>query len=400
MTGTADSTFPSFSRKWLKRIFQHWSPISVLMIFFSTGFGVFSLYIYTLAIGRVDIFMSTLDSKSALLVWMICVVFIMILQLCVLMTCSWLFASSISLVSRHRRKTKTIGLWLVVPVVVGLAAFVLLVFYFSDRVNAGEALVIVTLAIVVTFLGLSRIPTLRVLIAAGAPLGARKKIYVPIAVMLVLTVISGSLPLLLILNSYVGQDDQEAVNFVAVFSICTLALSLVPALLFYLLNGDIYRRVFIAGLCILALFTAYLLTSRGAMSSITYIVAGKLEIRQMQTTSFILDEQVRLGDMDSLQWHTRLRPDNRVQVEAYQLFTFGDLLLMCPTALRQASLHRLPAYTKLCLITRNSKVSRMPPRMQLVVGRPAKDLWTEAVRRMVDWPQVRVHLQPALRLTR
>ncbi|MNF66089.1 hypothetical protein D3C85_868440 [compost metagenome] len=400
MTGTADLTFPSFSRKWLKRIFQYWTPISVLMIFLSTGFGVLSLYIYTLAIGRVDIFMSTLDSKSALLVWMICVVFIMVLQLCVLMTCSWLFASSISLISRHRRRTRVVGLWLVVPVVVGLTAFVLLVFYFSGRVNTGEALSIVALVIVVTFLGISRIPTLRVLIAAGAPLGARRKIYVPIAVMLVLTVISGSLPLLLILNSYVGQDDEVAVNFVAVFSICTLALSLVPALLFYLLNGDIYRRVFIAGLCILALFMAYLLASRGAMSSITYVVAGKLEIRQMQTTNFILDEQVRLGDIDSLQWHTRLRPDNRVQVEAYQLFTFGDLLLMCPTALRGASLHRLPAYTKLCLITNNSKVSRMPPRLHLANDRSAKDVWAEAVRRMVEWSQVRVHPLPTLQLTR
>lgn len=370
------------------------------MIFLSTGFGMLSLYIYTLAIGRVDIFMSTLDSKSALLVWMICVVFILMLQLCVLMTSSWLFASSISLVSRHRRRTRVVGLWLMVPVLVGLAAFVLLVFYLSDYVNAGEALAIVALVIVVTFLGLSRIPKLRVLIAAGAPLGARKKIYAPIAVMLVLTVISGSLPLLLILNSYVGQEDQAAVNFVAVFSICTLALSLVPALLFYLLDGDIYRRVFIAGLCILALFTAYLFASRGAMSSITYIVAGKLEIRQMQTTNFILDEQVRLGDMDSLQWHTRLRPDNRVQVEAYQLFTFGDLLLMCPTAVRRAPLHRLPAYTKLCLITRNSKVSRIPPRLHLVISKTAKDVWTEAVRRMVEWPQVRVHLLPALQLTR
>jgi hypothetical protein len=288
---------------------------------------------------------------------------------------------------------------MVVPVVVGLTAFVLLVFYFSDRVNAGGALAIVAFVIVVTFLGLSRMPTLRVLIAAGAPLGARKKIYVPIAVMLVLTVISGSLPLLLILDSYVGQDDQAAINFVAVFSICTLILSLVPALLFYLLKGDIYRRVFIAGLCILALFTAYLLASRGAMSSITYVVAGKLEIRQMQSTRFILDDQVRLGDLDSLQWHTKLRPDNRVQVEAYQLFTFGDILLMCPTALKRTQLHRLPEYTKLCLITLNSKVSRMPPRLQSIVGRPAKDVWAEAVRHMVEWPRVRVHLLPPLKLT-
>ena len=398
MTGTVESPF-SFSRKWLKRLFQHWSAISVLMIFLSTGFGMLSLYIYTLAIGRVDIFMSTLDSRSALLVWVICIVFVMIIQLCILMACSCLFASSIALVSRHRSRTRLVGLWMAVPVIVGLAAFVLLVFYFSDRVNAGGAVSIVAFVTVVTLLGLSRIPTLRVLIAAGAPLGARNKIYVPIAVMLVLTVISGSLPLLLILDSYVGQDDQAAVNFVAVFSICTLVLSLVPVLLFYLLKGDIYRRIFIAGLCIFSLFMVYLITSRGAMSNITYIVAGKLEMRQMQVTRFILDDQVRLGDLDSLQWHTRLRPDNRVQVEAYQLFTLGDILLMCPTALRRTQLHRLPEYTKLCLITLNSKVSRMPPRLQTIVGRPARDIWTETARHIIAWPRVRVRLLHPLKLT-
>lgn len=395
MTGPAASTFPSFSKKWLRRIFQHWSPISFLLILFSTGLGMLSLYVYTLAIGRVDVFMLTLDSRSALLIWMICTVFIMALQLCVLMTCSWLFASSLSLVSRHRRRTRFVAIWLVVPVVVGMVALVTLVFWPDASANVGVAIGTVALATTATFIGLTRVPKLRLLIAVGAPQGARKKIYIPITVMLVLTVVSGCLPLLLILQSYVGEDDQSAVGFIAIFSVCTLALSLVPALLFYSLNGTIYRRVFISGLCILAFFAAYLLASRGAMSTITYLVAGRLEIRQMQTTRFILDEQVRLGDIDSLQWHTRLRPDNRVQVEAYQLLTFGDLLLICPTALRGAKLHRLPEYSKLCLITRNSKVSRMPPHMLSRTTTSAMASWSETARRMIEQPRPRVDLTRA-----
>ena len=393
MSDSSATNFPSFSKKWLRRLSEHWSAVSVFLIFVGTGFGMLSLYVYTLAIGRADLFMLTLDSKSALLAWLMCVLFIMFLQFWVLMSCAWLFSTSVSFISRRRNVTRFLAVWLLIPVMVGIVSFVVVVFYFSDRMGVAGSLSIVALATIFAFLAVTRIPKARRLIAVGAPRNARRVVSFSIAFTLVLTVISGAAPLLLIIQSYVGRDDQEAVNFVAVFSSFVLVLSLVPAMLFHLLQGDVYRRVQIAALGVMLFFGGYLVASHGAMSSITYIVAGKLKVRQMQTTGFVLDEQVKLADLDPLQWHPKLRSDGRVQVDAFQLFTFGDTLLMCPTAVRGVGLHGFPYYSKLCYLTFNSKVARMPPRL-LIGAKTPGEVWSQMAGKILNWQYVRVHLMP------
>lgn len=393
MTASSATTFPSFTKKWLRRLSEHWSVASVFLIFAGTGFSMVSIYIYTLSIGRTDIFMLTLDSKSALLAWLMCVLFIMFLQFWVLMSCAWLFSTSVSFVARRRSVTRLLAVWLLIPVVVGIVSFIVVVFYFSDEMNISASLAIVTLATVLAFLAVSRFPKMQRLITVGAPRNAQKVVRFSIAFTLVLTVISGAIPLLLITESYVGKDDQEAVNFVAMYSSFVLVLSLVPVVLFHLLQGDVYRRVLIAALGVMFFFGGYLVTSRGAMSSITYIVAGKLKVRQMQVTRFVLDDQVRLEDLDPLQWHPKLRPDGRVQVDSYQLFNFGDTLLICPTVIRSVSLHVLPYYSKLCYLTLNSKVARMPPRL-LIGAKAPSEIWNQMAGKLFDWQHVRVHLIP------
>jgi hypothetical protein len=269
-----------------------------------------------------------------------------------------------------------------------------LAFYWNEEVSAGQALSIVSGTTLLALLGLAQIRAVRVLIARGAPRDQRKWVYVPIALMLLMTVVSGTLPTLLILDSYVGQDDEAAVTFVAIFSICTFVLSLIPALLFFVVQGSLFRRMSMVAVSVMIFFILFLLSARGPMSSITYIVAGTLEIRQAHAARFILEDQVKLGDLDSLQWQTRLRDDARVQVSAYQLFAFGDLLLICPMAIHTAKLHQLPSYTKLCLFTRASRIQRMPPQMSLHAPPTAKSIWTKQAARLVGWEQLRREITP------
>lgn len=392
------STSPAVFRMGFKRLLEHWTPFTVTLVFLGTGFGMLSLYIYTKAIGRVDIFMSTLDAKSALLVWVFVVMFIMSLQLSILTGAAWFYGMSVSMLNRRRDKTKFIALWFLVPLVLGFTTFMVLAFYWGDEVGPGLALLIVSIIVVLALLGITRLRCVRVLVHAGSPWAQRKYLYLPIAWLLLLTVLSGTLPTLLILDSYVGQDNPAAVRFVAIFSVCTFVVSLMPALLFFSVKGSVYRRACAAVLSVMILFIVFLLTARGTMSSITYSVAGKLEIRQTHTARFILEDQVKLGDLDALQWHTRLRDDGRVQVQAYQLFSFGDLLLICPTALRAAKLHQLPNYSKLCLFTRASLVHRLPPQMSLQRQPTAASIWTRAAVRLVKWESVRIALSPRVSL--
>lgn len=158
-----------------------------------------------------------------------------------------------------------------------------------------------------------------------------------------------------------GEDSEKAVSFVAMFTLGTLTLSLVPTFVFFTAKGSKYRRLAFGCAITLVLFLAYLLLARGAMSSITYAAAGNLEIRQVFSARFVLDDRISLADLDNVQWRTRLAPANRVEVEAFQLFAFGDILLLCPSSLRRATLYELPRYSRQCLLTRSSKVDRKPP---------------------------------------
>ncbi|MFQ6346095.1 hypothetical protein ACQRBV_22290 [Pseudomonas sp. R11F] len=400
MSVATASTFQVFFRRGFKHLLEHWTPFTVTVIFLGTGFGMLSLYIYTKAIGRADIFMSTLDAKSALLVWVFVVMFMMTLQLAVLMVSAWLYGMSVSLLHSRPEKTRFIALWLLLPLVVGFITFMALAFKWNEDVGAGQALLIVLVATLLALFGLTRIRQVRELIEQSAPEGHGKWVYVPIALMLFFTVVSGAFPTLLILGNYVGQDDAAAVKFVAVFSIFTFVFSLIPALLFFVVKGSLFRRLSTLAVSVLIFFVVFLLSARGAMSSITYIVAGTLEIRQTHAARFILEDQVKLGDLDSLQWHTRLRDDGRVQVQAYQLFAFGDLLLICPVALHAAKLHQLPLYTKLCWFTRASSVHRMPPQMNLHAPPTAESIWTRAAAQRLNWESVRINLTSRISLLR
>lgn len=120
------------------------------------------------------------------------------------------------------------------------------------------------------------------------------------------------------------------------------------------------------------------------MPSITYAAAGNLAIRQMPAR-FILDESISLGDVDNREWRTRLNEKKKVEVTAFPLFAFGDILLLCSRDLLRLNLYDLPRYTGFCIATRNSKVTQKPLRPGL-----ARALtWQQRAEHVVGWEHLR-----------
>jgi hypothetical protein len=101
------------------------------------------------------------------------------------------------------------------------------------------------------------------------------------------------------------------------------------------------------------------------------------------------------SDLDNVQWRTRLAPANRVEVEAFQLFAFGDVLLLCPEGLRGATLHQLPRYSRQCLLSRSSKVDRKPPRPRYPVHPKAMQSWQDQANRLINWSSLLGQLNKA-----
>ena len=74
----AGPTFEEVLRKNFKRVLTYWSQIGTVMGLSAVGLGLISLYMYTRAIGRTDLFMASIDAKSALMIWLVIVLVLML----------------------------------------------------------------------------------------------------------------------------------------------------------------------------------------------------------------------------------------------------------------------------------------------------------------------------------
>ncbi|WP_312955379.1 hypothetical protein [Stutzerimonas nitrititolerans] len=358
---------PSFSivfSQFLKRVLHHWTPITVVLAFAGTTLGALNLYLYTQVIGRPDLFLPALDSRASLAAWLFIVLPILAGYLFILTSSGLLYGGCVSMLGRRRRHLGQAAQRLLLPVIAGSLALVVLIFFFSDRLGASESVAIVVMAtvlgLVVTYALSTRFRLLVALVAGRERSWSKLFFLCYVAMLLVCTVLAATFSISLILASYIGEDTNDAVRFVATLSFFTQVLSLAPAFVFFTVRGSLYRRLAIGLTVAMLLFLAFFLVARGAASSVSYAAAGKLELRQTFTARFVLPSRIGLDDLDSLVWNTRLARDGRIEVVAYQLFEFGNVLLLCPGSLLKSELHRLPRYSRQCLKTSPEEVDRKP----------------------------------------
>ena len=389
------ATFPEIFKAILRRALAHWTPITVLLAFLCTGLSTLSLYSYTRAIGRVDLFLATLDTTSSLVAWLLVVIPIMLVYLCTLLVTTLFYGFSVSLFERCRRRINRAALWLLFPLVMGFGAFIILLFFYSDRIHAPMSIVLVAIATVVGVIVILPFKGFQILVALSTSRSNKADRFFflfTLVGMILAAVMCAFFSITLIIRTYVGEDTDEAIWFVSIFSFITLVLSLAPTLIFFTAKGNTYRRFALGCAGAVVLFMVFLLFARGAMSSISFAAAGNLEVRKMFSERFVLDGGVNLEDLDNIQWRTRLLSASRVEIEAFQLFSLRDILLLCPSVLRSATLHQLPQYTRLCFLTLNSKVNRKPPLLRYSRQVKANLSWKYHAGRLGDIRSLSEHL--------
>nr|WP_283099823.1 hypothetical protein [Pseudomonas sp. MWU12-2037] len=175
-----------------------------------------------------------------------------------------------------------------------------------------------------------------------------------------LTVSFAVFPTLLTIRAYLGEETPEAASYIAGISIFTLTLTLVPAIIFYRLKEDIYKRTLYGCTATILVFCIFSVVMPGAIGQITYIAAKNLAIRQTSIDRYVLREEFELRDLDGQMWKTRHLAKDKIEIEAFQLFSFGDILLLCPKQIKPLELKQLRHYTTYCISTLNSKVIRKP----------------------------------------
>lgn len=372
MQGMPNLNGAEFAKRNIKRLLEHWGPITVTLSILGAGVGLFTLYVFTHAIGRADLFMVAVEAKSALAIWVLIILLIGVFYLASLTMTTWFYGMSISLFGNIPDKLGKVALWLLLPIWVGFGSFILLIFYFSDIVETSVTMVTVCVVTIIVYGLLFCGKGFRGLFkenVVNMAFGEKAFVLLFQCLTVCFTVFLSAIPVSIILKSYVGDDTSEAITFVAVLTFATLALSLVPALIFYVSKGALYLRAIYGFAAALSLLFLFLLFSQGTMSTITYAAAKELQVKQTVPARFVLVNDVGLSDFDNLLWKTRLHESGKVEVQAFSLFSFGDVLLLCPGDYLRLGLHDLPKYSPYCFLTQNSKAFRKPQRQSYVSRR-------------------------------
>lgn len=386
-TGVSNNpTFDEVFKRNVKRVLNHWTPFTVVLAFVGTIIGSLSLYAYAKAIGRPDLFMAAFDVKAYLAVWVLMVTALMFLQMLVLLGSSWFYGMAVSIFAKVGDRIRIVAIWLLIPPAVGYALLIWLGFYHGSSIGPLEAFSYVSAATLIAYSCLNFFKPFRRLVAdasSGPRKTAKYELIVFTGVVLVISVWTSLLSIIMIIDTYVGADTKEATNFVAGFTLFVLIMNLMPAMLYFFVEGHVFRKAAAGVVGAILVFLIFLVTAQGSMSSITNVVAQSLDVRQRYSYRFVLEPPVLLSDLDPMQWQSHLRLDGKVQVRAFQLFAFGDLLLLCPDSFRTLKLYELPRFTPLCIFTRDSLAKRLPPKLA-VVRNKTSDVGQAAWREMAD----------------
>lgn len=378
-------TFKQALKKTIKRILTYWAQLAVLVGGLGTLLGFYTISTYTTAIGRPDLMAAAVDAKSALVLWLAIVALVVAAYFLILMTSSILFGLAVSLFNDSPTIQPDVVKVLVLPVLIGVTALMTVIFK-APELDDFKKLGCMAMFTIVTLLALHLSPKFRLAVdvcaTAAAPGNANSKatriyLLVMLALLLVGAVISAVFPASLILKAYSGEDTPEALTKLMVISIFSAGMTLIPVVVFYVSKADIFKRI---SQCIAAAFIILLIVigvSPGGSLTIVYSAASIMKVRDQTEAKFLLTEDYAKEDFDAQIWGSVETVRNLPLISAFPLFSFGDVLLLCPVKLIKTELKNWPAESAYCVVAKNSKATRMPRKSE-EAAQAKKSINTEA----------------------
>lgn len=368
MTDVYNPTFKHALKKTIKRILTYWAQITVLVGGLGTLLGFYTISTYTTAIGRPDLMAAAVDAKSALVLWLAIVALVVAAYFLILMTSSILFGLAVSLFNDSPTIQPDVVKVLVLPVLLGITALMAVIFQ-APELGDYEKLGCMALFTVVALLAVHISPKFRLAVdvcaTAAAPGNANSKaarifLLVMLALLLVGAVVSAVFPASLVLKAYSGEDTPEALTKLMVISIFSAGMTLIPVVVFYASKADIFKRI---SQCVAAAFVILVIVigvSPGGSLTIVYSAASIMKVRDQTEAKFMLTEGYANEDFDTRIWGTVETVRNHPMISAFPLFSFGDVLLLCPVKLIKTELKNWRAESAYCVVASNSKAMRMP----------------------------------------
>lgn len=370
MTSATPLTFQQALKKNLKRLLTFWAPLSVILTGLGALLGFYTLSTYATAIGRPDLIAAALEAKSALLPWLATVIGLLAAYMLILLATTVLFGLTVSMFNDAAPLQSTLTAIILVPVVVGILGLLWLIFQEPSLSNGSKGgWTGIWLAFTVCWTLLMS-PFRRAVCTcadnAGPPRTAswplRCWFMLMVVLLLISTVISAIFPALLIIKAYTGEDTPEAVGRLMTLSMFAACIALLPVIIFYFSKADLFNRVVLTLLAIVVIGLAIINMSPGSPGAIVYSAAQLMKVRDPVSANFMLTKTYAAEDFDSKVWGSVEKRRGQPVVSAFPLFSFGDVLLLCPTSLVDKQRKDWPQASVYCVLTQSSNAIRVPKR--------------------------------------
>jgi len=363
-------TFLQALKKNLKRVLTFWAPLSVIFTGLGALLGFYTLSTYATAIGRADLIAAALEAKSAIFPWLATVIGMLAAYILILLSSTVLFGLTVSLFNDAQALQPKLTGIIFLPVFVGIVALLWQIFKEPEL----SKFWIVFWTVLWYLLALASMlvrKTFRDAVTtcanqASSGITARWPLIgwfmLMLTLLLVGTVISAVFPASLILKAYIGEDTPAAINRLMVISMFTACAALLPVVIFYVSQADLFKRLVLGLMAVLGIGVMVIAISPGSPAAIVYSAALVMKVRDPVGAFFLLTKTYAKEDFDRKVWGNVETRRGQPVVSAFPLFSFGDALLLCPKSLIDKQRKDWPEQSVYCVLTQSSNAIRMPRR--------------------------------------
>lgn len=177
---------------------------------------------------------------------------------------------------------------------------------------------------------------------------------------LISSVVSAVFPVSLILKAYTGEDTPLAAIKFLLISIFSAGVTLIPVVVLYTSKFDMFKRILHCAAATLVILVIVIGISPGGSLTIVNAAASIMKVSDQSEAKFWLTENYKKEIFDSAMWGPVESVRDQPVISAFPLFSFGDVLLLCPIKLIKTELKDWPEKSASCIDTKKSTAIRMP----------------------------------------
>jgi MFS family permease len=362
---TPDTTQENSPLTTLELIKDHFTWVSTTIAALASLAGVSNLILYTNFIGRPDILLPSLEFGPSLGILFLVYILIFTAIVGSMLITSYVFTLSPSLLRPKPEHADSITRWLFGMTVGGMLGIVAILGIASILDSTLES--VWWLLFVFLLPAILAWPFIRTHIDhaefLAAPLTLSKKLWASVTLIALVgfTATLGIYPAWYVTVLYEERSALSGSIEGLFFCLVTMAGSLVPAVAYYSSAKKGKSAQIKSALVGLLIFLGILtLTIPPVFSVASMGSASLVGLSDLQVRRYLIDsEKYPANSLDESSWAIKNDDGKKYTVEAFSLYTFGPITLLCPADLRAIKSRYLGKHTERCIPFKRSAIEAL-----------------------------------------